>query len=269
MSYESATRAAVREPTVARTRPATICSRGVPFPPSPVAPDQQADYATVLYPRVRELIDQGAQLVEVLPEADYAELHLPGAISIPLKRLDEQSSAVLDRSKPVIVYCWDGLCDLSPRAAQRLASLGFTHVYDYASSKVDWMARGLPLEGHRAGEKRAIDFAGPEVVTCELQDSVGRLRERVAASAYGFALVLSGEDAVVGRLRKASLEGDPEAVAEDVMEPGPSTQRPNMEPAKLLEKLRQKDLKTAVLTDPDGRLLGIVRREDLPPTDEG
>jgi len=239
----------------------------VPLPPFPVAPEQ-ADYATVLYPRVRELIDQGAQLVEVLPEEDYAELHLPGAISIPLKALDEQTATVLDRAKPVIVYCWDGLCDLSPRAAQRLASLGFTQVYDYASSKVDWMARGLPLEGHRAGEKRAIDLAGPAVVTCQLQDPVGQLRERVAASAYGFALVLTGGDSVVGRLRKASLEGDPEAVAEDVMEPGPSTQRPNVEPAKLLEKLRQKDLKTAILTDPDGRLLGVVRREDLPPTDE-
>jgi len=241
----------------------------MPFPRFPVAPQRQADYATALYPGVRELIDQGAQLVEVLPEEDYAELHLPGAISIPLKALDEQSAAVLDRSKPVIAYCWDGLCDLSPRAAQRLVSLGFTQVYDYASSKVDWMARGLPLEGRRAGEKRAIDFAGPAVVTCELQDQVGQLRQRVAASAYGFALVLTGEDAVVGRLRKASLEGDPAAVAEDVMEPGPSTQRPNMEPAKLLEKLRQKELKRAILTDPDGRLLGVVRREDLPATGEG
>jgi membrane protein DedA with SNARE-associated domain len=70
-------------------------------------------------------------------------------------------------------------------------------------------------------------------------------------------------------LRKASLEGDPEAAAEDVMEPGPSTQRPNVEPGKLLETLRHKDLKTAILTDPDGRLLGVVRREDLPPTGEG
>jgi rhodanese-related sulfurtransferase len=222
----------------------------------------------VLYPRVRELIDEGAQLVEVLPEEDYAELHLPGAISIPLKRLDEHSAAVLDRSKPVIAYCWDSLCDLSPRAAQRLAGLGFAQVYDYVPSKVDWMARGLPLEGRRAAEKRAIDFTGPEVVTCHLQDPVGRLRQPVADSAFGFALVLTGQDAVVGRLRKAALEGDPGALAEAVMEPGPSTQRPNLEPSKLHETLHAKGLKTAILTDPDGRLLGVVRREDLPSTDE-
>ena len=225
-------------------------------------------WSAVFYPRVQELVDQGAQLVEVLPEDDYRELHLPGAISLPLKQLDAEGAAVLDRSRPVIVYCWDSLCDLSPRAAQRLVSLGFTEVYDYASSKVDWMARGLPLEGRRAQEKRAIDFAGPRVVTCRLSDRVGPLREPVAASAYGFALVLSGEDAVVGRLRRAVLEGDPEAVAEDVMEAGPSTHRPNLEPSKLLEKLKQKDLKTAILSDPDGRLLGIVRRRDLPDSGE-
>ena len=35
--------------------------------------------------RVRQLIDEGALLVEVLPPAGYADEHLPGAISIPLK----------------------------------------------------------------------------------------------------------------------------------------------------------------------------------------
>ena len=58
---------------------------------------------------LQELIADGAQLVEVLPEAEYAEEHLPGAISIPLKTLDPESVEVLDRSCPVVVYCWDSL----------------------------------------------------------------------------------------------------------------------------------------------------------------
>jgi rhodanese-related sulfurtransferase len=66
-------------------------------------------YTQILYPQLRELLDQGAQLVEVLPPAEYTELHLPGAVSIPLKELDAQSTADLDRSKAVVVYCWDGL----------------------------------------------------------------------------------------------------------------------------------------------------------------
>ena len=63
----------------------------------------------VTYPRLRELLDAGAQLVEVLPEGEFAEEHLPGAINIPLKQLDAQSAASLDRSRAVVVYCWDGL----------------------------------------------------------------------------------------------------------------------------------------------------------------
>jgi rhodanese-related sulfurtransferase len=57
---------------------------------------------------MRELLARGAQLVEVLPRAEYREEHLPGAVNIPLKELDDASTAGLDRARPVIVYCWDG-----------------------------------------------------------------------------------------------------------------------------------------------------------------
>jgi rhodanese-related sulfurtransferase len=66
-------------------------------------------YTQILYPRLRELLDQGVQLVEVLPAAEYEELHLPDAVNIPLKTLDAQSTAALDRARAVVVYCWDGL----------------------------------------------------------------------------------------------------------------------------------------------------------------
>jgi rhodanese-related sulfurtransferase len=59
--------------------------------------------------QLQELIDEGAQVVEVLPEYDYAPAHLPGAINLPLRQLDEHAAAVLDRGRPVVVYCWDSL----------------------------------------------------------------------------------------------------------------------------------------------------------------
>ena len=55
---------------------------------------------------LRELAGQGAQLVEVLPASDYDWAHLPGAVSHPLKELDERAGQ-LERSRPVIVYCHD------------------------------------------------------------------------------------------------------------------------------------------------------------------
>jgi rhodanese-related sulfurtransferase len=59
--------------------------------------------------QVRELLDGGAQLLEVLPRAEYTEEHLPGAVNIPLKELDAPTAAQLDQSRPVVVYCWDSL----------------------------------------------------------------------------------------------------------------------------------------------------------------
>ncbi len=57
--------------------------------------------------RVEQLLEQGVQLVEVLPEEDYEDEHLPGAINIPLKTLDAASAPRLDPGRPVIVYCYD------------------------------------------------------------------------------------------------------------------------------------------------------------------
>ena len=59
--------------------------------------------------RVQELVAAGVQLVEVLPEEEFAEEHLSGASNLNLKRLDAKAVAQLDPARPVIVYCWDGL----------------------------------------------------------------------------------------------------------------------------------------------------------------
>jgi len=56
---------------------------------------------------LRRMVEAGAQLVEVLPAEEYVEYHLPGAISIPLSHVDAEGSKVLDKHRPVIVYCWD------------------------------------------------------------------------------------------------------------------------------------------------------------------
>ena len=55
----------------------------------------------------RLLQDEEAQLVEVLPSEEYEDERLPGAINIPLKTLDRETSRQLDRDRPVIVYCYD------------------------------------------------------------------------------------------------------------------------------------------------------------------
>ena len=55
----------------------------------------------------RLIAEEDAQVVEVLPEAEYEDEHIAGAINIPLKELDEQAPRLLDRARPVIAYCYD------------------------------------------------------------------------------------------------------------------------------------------------------------------
>jgi rhodanese-related sulfurtransferase len=56
---------------------------------------------------VRRLMEQGAQIVDVLPAQEYGEDHLPGAINLPLRKIEADASRVLDPSRPIVVYCSD------------------------------------------------------------------------------------------------------------------------------------------------------------------
>lgn len=56
---------------------------------------------------VQRMAAQGAQIVDVLPEKEYENEHIAGAISLPLTQIDSSTVDRLDRERPVIVYCWD------------------------------------------------------------------------------------------------------------------------------------------------------------------
>jgi rhodanese-related sulfurtransferase len=50
---------------------------------------------------VKRLIGEGAQLLDVMSREEYEESHLPAAIHVSLKQLDDQSAARLDRDRPI------------------------------------------------------------------------------------------------------------------------------------------------------------------------
>jgi CBS domain-containing protein len=151
---------------------------------------------------------------------------------------------------------------MSPRAACRLEILGFTRVYDYVLGKADWLAHGLATEGEQAGIPRAKDLLREDVVTARPDERIGPVREQVVRSGYGFALVVAEGGVLLGRLRRAALDGDADARAERVMEPGPATVRADIPVDKLVERMRRRDLQALLVTTPQGRLLGVVRRQD-------
>ena len=54
---------------------------------------------------VQRLIrDEAAQMVEVLPPPEFEGEHIEGAINIPLKSLNEETTSNLDKDRPLIVY---------------------------------------------------------------------------------------------------------------------------------------------------------------------
>jgi rhodanese-related sulfurtransferase len=61
------------------------------------------------FEELRRLRDAGAQVVEVLPEDEYRWAHIPDALNIPLKELDADTAARLERARDVVVYCHDYL----------------------------------------------------------------------------------------------------------------------------------------------------------------
>jgi rhodanese-related sulfurtransferase len=205
----------------------------------------------------QRLVGAGAQLVEVLPEHEYTEEHLPDALHLPLKRLDPGTArALLDTSRPVIVYCWDALCDMSPRAAWRLERLGFGPVYDYAAGKVDWMAAGLPTVRADTSERRALDAADRDPPTCRPDDRVVDVAGTYARS----VVVVNDRGIVLGRLNPAEVEAADSTLIEDVMQPGPATVRAHEPLTPLLERMGRRGVAEVIVTTPQGQLLGVIQQ---------
>jgi CBS domain-containing protein len=130
--------------------------------------------------------------------------------------------------------------------------------------KVDWLARNLPIEGDEADKPRVGALARDDVATCTLDTRVADLREMIEASPYGFALVVWSDGTLLGRVRSSEIrDADDDATAEDMMQPGPSTVRPDLGVDELRKRLDDKDLKTSLVSTPEGRLIGVVTRKQL------
>jgi rhodanese-related sulfurtransferase len=212
--------------------------------------------------QVQKLIGEGARLVEVLPRAGYDDEHLPGAISIPLKELDPERVRELDRAAPVIVYCYDNECDLSPRAAARLESLGFEQVYDYVAGKADWGSAGLPVEGEDGSETRAGAHVWTDVPTCRIDDRLRDVCERLEQSGSDTCFVVDERRVVLGRVGRRAIHNRQDVTAEKAMTPGPTTIRPSARLRNAVERMQRRNLTGFPVTTLDGRLVGLLRRSD-------
>ncbi len=149
---------------------------------------------------------------------------------------------------------------MSPRAAWRLESLGFTEVYDYSGGKANWGAFGLPLDGTIG--RRAGEHVRSDVPTCSLEERLQEVRARARANRWDTCLVVNEKRVVLGRLGRRALAREDDMTVEEAMSSGPSTVRPNVTLEAMLERMRRQNLSNVVVTRLDGVLLGLLRRED-------
>jgi len=211
---------------------------------------------------VRTLARRGAQVVDVSPREEYDEAHLVGATNIPLAMISRHTANRLMWDKPVVVYSRNYTCDLSARAAWRLASMGFTQIFRYAGGIEDWLANGLPVEGSKALAKGAGDLADLDVPTCTRMEKMREVRERVTAEGWNSCVVTNDQLVVLGLLRSVDLEkGDPTWPAEEVMERAPQTFRLNAPLEQVFEYFRRNPGESALVTTSDGKLFGIILRD--------
>src|SRR5579884_1374560 len=150
---------------------------------------------------------------------------------------------------------------MSPRAAWRLESIGFTRVHDYVAGKADWGSFGLPLEGQRHSGTRVGAHLHTEVPTCTLEESLRDVCARVRAAGGDTCFVVNEQRIVLGRLGRAALGRDDDTTIEEAMTAGPSTVRPSLDLAAAVERMRKQNLTNLPVTRPDGVLLGLIRRD--------
>jgi CBS domain-containing protein len=127
------------------------------------------------------------------------------------------------------------------------------------------MGAGLPTEGTNTEHPRLIDVVRRDVPTCSLGERLGEVRGRVIAAGWDACVVVSGQRVVLGLLRTKELQADPDLLVDRVMRPGPSTYRPYVSVADMRRIMIDRNLPNSPVTTSDGKLVGLVRQQDLGP----
>ncbi|MER8115301.1 rhodanese-like domain-containing protein [Streptomyces sp. NPDC094031] len=92
--------------------------------------------------------------------------HIPGAVHLPTALIPERAPGLLDRSVPVVTYCWGPGCNGATRAALALAELGY-QVREMLGGFEYWVREGFAHRTWQGPERRDPDpLAAPVAGTC-------------------------------------------------------------------------------------------------------
>lgn len=154
---------------------------------------------------------------------------------------------------------------MSARAAWRLETLGFQHVYRYQPGKDDWWVARLPMEGTLAGRPSAADVARRDVPTLRLDHPISTVAKAVRDGGWPLAVIVDERGIVLGRIRPRDIQAHPDATARDIIIDGPRTIRGTRAASEIGAWLDERNVRGVLITTADGELVGYVRREDVYP----
>jgi predicted transcriptional regulator len=118
------------------------------------------------------------------------------------------------------------------------------------------------MEGERARLAQAGQVIRRDVLTCGLNDRLRDVQEHARADGWNVCIVVDHNRVVLGRLRRETWDGDPEASVESVMENGPSTVRPDSLLEPLVKRMQERKVGSTLVANSDGVLLGLLNRAD-------
>jgi rhodanese-related sulfurtransferase len=67
----------------------------------------------------------GIVVVDARSKEAYERGHIPGAISLPHRQMNKETTAVWSKENLYVVYCWNVGCNASLKGAFNLSTLGF------------------------------------------------------------------------------------------------------------------------------------------------
>ena len=85
----------------------------------------------------KDLIDNGAILIDVRTEEEYNQDHIEGAINVPLQNID---TITYNYDDVIVLYCATGM--RSGEAAKILAEKGYTKIYSLDGGLINWGFEG-------------------------------------------------------------------------------------------------------------------------------
>jgi len=121
----------------------------------------------------------------------------------------------------------------------------------------------MPTEGAAAREPQIGALARADVPTCRLDEPIGDVARRAREAGFQLGVVVSQEQVVLGLVDGEALSRAPDTPVEQAMRPGPTTLRPNLAVDAARDFLRESRRERALVTTPDGVLIGLLERADV------